>query len=283
MIALATTPPKAYPDDSSPCSATTTLGSVVTKAIISRKEAKEQGLTRYFTGKACPQKHTSERHTSNGKCRGCASNKKEKMKMQGTRYFGKICEKHPELNGERRTSNSGCVKCVYLRSNDPKYRVRKNIRGAEHMAELRKNPEFKSKEAAYKRIYSAERYKNPDVRSRINMCRNERCKNDFLFNMIDRSRTRIKLAFRNRGFTKKSKASEILGCSWQELKEYIESKFVDGMNWENRHLWHIDHKIPLATAKTEEGVYKLCHYTNLQPLWAEDNLRKGSKLIEALL
>lgn len=127
MITLVTTPPKAYPDDSSPCSATTTLGGVVTKVIISRKEAKEQGLTRYFTGKACPQKHTSERHTSNEKCRGCASNKKEKMKMQGTRYFDKICEKHPELNGERRTSNSGCVKCVYLRSNDPKYRVRKTF------------------------------------------------------------------------------------------------------------------------------------------------------------
>lgn len=53
------------------------------------------------------------------------------------------------------------------------------------------------------------------------------------------------------------------------------------MNWDNRGLygWHIDHIIPLSSAKTEEEVYKLCHYTNLQPLWAKENLSKGNKII----
>jgi hypothetical protein len=53
------------------------------------------------------------------------------------------------------------------------------------------------------------------------------------------------------------------------------------MSWDNYGFygWHIDHVIPLSSAKTEEEVYKLCHYTNLQPLWAEDNLKKGSKII----
>jgi hypothetical protein len=52
------------------------------------------------------------------------------------------------------------------------------------------------------------------------------------------------------------------------------------MCWDNHSLygWHIDHKIPLSSAKTEEEAYQLCHYTNLQPLWAEDNLKKSNKL-----
>ena len=49
------------------------------------------------------------------------------------------------------------------------------------------------------------------------------------------------------------------------------------MNWENRGLWHIDHIIPLATAKTEDEIIRLNHYTNLQPLWAIDNLKKGTR------
>ena len=52
------------------------------------------------------------------------------------------------------------------------------------------------------------------------------------------------------------------------------------MSWGlmGKHI-HIDHIIPLSSAKTEEEVYELCHYTNLQPLWAEDNLKKGSKIL----
>jgi hypothetical protein len=49
------------------------------------------------------------------------------------------------------------------------------------------------------------------------------------------------------------------------------------MSWNNQGSWHIDHIVPLSSAQTEEEIYKLCHFTNLQPLWAEDNLRKGDK------
>ena len=70
---------------------------------------------------------------------------------------------------------------------------------------------------------------------------------------------------------------------WPEfLKEHLESQFIDGMGWDNRVEWHIDHIIPLSSAKTEDELYRLCHYTNLQPLWAEDNLKKGNKFSKFL-
>ena len=71
----------------------------------------------------------------------------------------------------------------------------------------------------------------------------------------------------------------MLGCDWETLKQHIESQFVDGMSWDNRDLWHIDHIIPLASANTEKEIYALSNYKNLQPLWIEENLKKGSKLI----
>jgi hypothetical protein len=101
-------------------------------------------------------------------------------------------------------------------------------------------------------------------------------KTDPLKKLIFNVRTRIYSVLKN-----KTKTSfEIVGCSPIQLKEYLEQKFTEGMSWDlmGRHI-HIDHIIPLSSAKTEDEVYNLCHYTNLQPLWAIDNLKKGGKLI----
>lgn len=86
-------------------------------------------------------------------------------------------------------------------------------------------------------------------------------------------------AFGRFGYTKRSKTSEILGCSWECVKEHIENQFIDGMTWDNRDKWHIDHIIPLASAKDACELSKLCHYTNLQPMWASDNIKKGAKIL----
>jgi hypothetical protein len=70
----------------------------------------------------------------------------------------------------------------------------------------------------------------------------------------------------------------MLGASIQTTLAHIEGLFLDGMSWENHGEWHIDHITPLASAKNEDELLRLCHYKNLQPLWARDNLSKGKKM-----
>jgi hypothetical protein len=105
-------------------------------------------------------------------------------------------------------------------------------------------------------------------------------KKDSLFRLANIMRSRTRLFFKSKNIKKKNDTFEIVGCTPEYLMEYIEKKFTDGMSWEifGSHI-HIDHIIPLSSAKTEEEIYKLCHYTNLQPLWAEDNLKKSNKII----
>jgi len=104
--------------------------------------------------------------------------------------------------------------------------------------------------------------------------------NDELFAMKVRIRNLIRNTFRKAGHTKPEKRTEgILGCNYDELKSHLESQFVDGMSWDNRGEWHIDHIIPLSSATNKESLIELSHYTNLQPLWAEDNLEKSNKII----
>jgi hypothetical protein len=93
-------------------------------------------------------------------------------------------------------------------------------------------------------------------------------------------RRRISFAISKAGYKKGHTTEKMLGCDWPTLKAHLESQFRPGMTWGNRGQWHIDHIVPLASAKTEAGLLALCHYTNLQPLWALDNLSKGAKMPE---
>jgi len=106
----------------------------------------------------------------------------------------------------------------------------------------------------------------------------ERYRKDYLYAMKSRVRHRTREAFKRAKLTKPYKTNKLLGCNYETLCTYIEALFTEGMTWENRGKWHIDHIIPLASATNEEELIKLCHYTNLQPLWAIDNLRKGAKI-----
>ena len=108
----------------------------------------------------------------------------------------------------------------------------------------------------------------------------KRRKEDPVFAMKQAVRARVNIAFRAKGYTKRSQTYEMLGCTFEELKAHLEKQFTDGMTWDNRGDWHIDHIIPLASATNELELIELCNYKNLQPLWAEENLTKGAKVVQ---
>jgi hypothetical protein len=99
-------------------------------------------------------------------------------------------------------------------------------------------------------------------------------------------RARISQAIRHSKNSKNGKFNDIVGCSLDFLKQYIAEQFKPGMSWDNYGVggWHIDHIKPCASFDLNDlEQRKICfHYTNLQPLWAHDNLSKGSKILNTI-
>jgi hypothetical protein len=135
---------------------------------------------------------------------------------------------------------------------------------------LKNRDKIKEYKKEYRKTDKAKTY-------RKNYQRNKR-KTDMWFKFKSRLRSLITHSIKGRGFTKKSKTFQIIGCSFEEARTLMDKKFTDGMTWDNHGEWHIDHIIPMSTAKTEEEAVRLNHISNLQPLWATDNLHKSDKL-----
>jgi hypothetical protein len=113
-----------------------------------------------------------------------------------------------------------------------------------------------------------------DNLDKINQYQKERLKTDVLFKLKTNIRNLIGNSLRKNKFKKLSKTEQILGCSYEEFKVHLESRFEEWMTWDNRGLyngtpnygWDIDHIIPLDTATNEIELIQLNHHTNLQPL-----------------
>lgn len=108
-----------------------------------------------------------------------------------------------------------------------------------------------------------------------------RYKNDPVFCTKKRIRARLQACLRRGMAGKKWGATMALtGCTTEQLMAHIESQFTEGMGWHNRSRWHIDHIVPCASFDLtgEEGQKACFHYTNLRPLWAAENMKKGAKI-----
>jgi hypothetical protein len=101
-----------------------------------------------------------------------------------------------------------------------------------------------------------------------------------LFKLRCNIRGLISTSIKRNAYTKRSKTYQILGCSFEDFKTHLQNQFTKGMNWENAGEWHLDHIYPVSLAKSEEELIRLNHYTNFQPLWALDNIKKGNKIID---
>lgn len=171
----------------------------------------------------------------------------------------------------------------YMEEYYPKYyEENKEIR-SEYAKEYRTNNIDKEK-ARHKKYYDENKDKlneyREEYKTRRNLLHKENMINDPLYKAKHNIRGLIKQSFRT--YTKKSKTQDILGCTFEEFKEHIESQWNDWMNWDNHgnpkdnifeldKTWDLDHIIPLSTAKTEEDVIRLNHYTNFQPLCSYNN------------
>lgn len=136
------------------------------------------------------------------------------------------------------------------------------------------DPDFLTNRASYRREYSHTeegKRKNREYKAK-------KRKEDAMFALKERLRCRVNICFKKNGWSKHTKTMLMLGAEWEIVKAHIESLFQEGMKWDNRGEWHIDHIIPLSSAKTPEEAEKLCHYSNLQPLWALDNLIKSDSM-----
>ncbi len=150
----------------------------------------------------------------------------------------------------------------------------------------------KEKRKEYQKIYreknkekAKEHKRNHYLKNKDKIIKRERDRfrnkynNDTEFKIKSCLRRRLLNSIKNN--SKSGSAIELLGCSIKEFKEYISSKFKDGMTWDNYGVktWHIDHIKPCASFDlTKEEEQKQCfHYTNMQPLWAFDNYSKGKK------
>ena len=161
------------------------------------------------------------------------------------------------------------------RKNDPKYKEKDE----EYKEEYKKSGRRREKsQARYKE-------KREEIIEKCVKYNKKKYNEDPAFRLVSLHRSKVKALIKNLKMNKnvayKDSKLELLGCSPQELKEWIENKFIEGMSWDKLgvHGIHIDHVIPCASfdLSIEENVRKCFHYTNLQPLWAKDNLSKGSR------
>jgi hypothetical protein len=182
-----------------------------------------------------------------------------------------------------------------------KYNQEYYLKNKEDLLKAKKlyRQENKEKIKAYKKEYYKKNKEKVKTKSKLNAEKNKdkvretkriyvknRRDKDSLFKLKDNIYSLIGSAFRRKNISRNSRTHEILGCSFEELKQHIESLWQPWMNWDNygkyngepNFGWDIDHKTPLSSALNEEELLKLNRYSNLQPLcsYINRNIKKGS-------
>ena len=103
--------------------------------------------------------------------------------------------------------------------------------------------------------------------------------NDPIYKLKHNLGSKVRRATKSKYWKKDGATKDILGVeSYEHWRNHLESLFYGNMSWDNIDEWEIDHKVELNTASDEESVYKLFHYTNLQPLFRVDNVKKYNKV-----
>jgi len=186
----------------------------------------------------------------------------QKASKDGKSPYCKSCQK--EYNVIRRQKNK-----KKIQKQQQEYR-------SKYKKRLNENRKQWGQDNPDKVAINAKKYREK-YRDKINKKRREKRKGNINFRLRTVISNRIRMAL-SRG-SKNSISYDLLGCSWEDLKLYLERQFSDGMHWDNYGQWHIDHIKPCCSFDlTDIKQQKICfHYTNLQPLWAIDNLKKSGR------
>jgi len=210
-------------------------------------------------------KHISDKYTKSDKCKAKDKNR-DKIKQKKTQERGR--ERNREKIRERDNKRYAVEKLSNpekRESYNKEYHIKNRVNNINRANEYFKNNTEKVKN------YRNKRYR-------------DKYKNDILFKLKANSRGRLKHFLKSINKKINTSSLELIGCTPEELKIHIEKQFTVGMSWDNYgtygdYTWNIDHRIPLSSAKTEDDIYTLSHYTNLQPMWSKENLKKGNKII----
>jgi hypothetical protein len=190
-------------------------------------------------------------------------NNPEKIKQRNAKYYAKNIEKERKRSAEK-----------YI--NNPNYRKSKREYYSKNPEKVKqKNLKWKMNNLEkLKQIHKNYRIKN---KNKINEYHKKRKAVDPLYRLICGMRSSCCRVVKQLALGKKPTSTfKWMGCSPEKLKIHLENLFSEGMTWENYGKWHIDHIRPISSFKQEEWE-QINHYTNLQPLWAEDNLKKSNK------
>lgn len=217
-------------------------------------------------------KHSSRKDGLNYCCKECG-------KKRGKKYRENNKEKIAKQQKEWRNNNKGYSK---------KYREENLEKCLQQEAESRK----RRREQGYFKKYHKDNKEKRNAQIREHYSQNkesilaqkkeykrEKYQTDPEYRLKVLLRNRFKRAIKNN--FKSSSVMDLIGCTIQELRDYLKERFVDGMTWENYGEWHIDHIKPCASFDLSDPKQQqeCFHYSNLQPLWGIDNLKKADKIL----
>ncbi|MBK3438769.1 hypothetical protein [Pseudomonas sp. MF7448] len=244
------------------------------KEPISRADAKVLGLKFYFTGEACRAGHVVDRYTKSGGCVTCTIER-------ASRSYQENPSATAERSRKRKAANPGLVaaeKAAHYLKNKEKITARRQ----QNKASIAKTAaKYYVENKAAIAIYGAKW--QASNRHYLSSRRKARYSSDPDFRRSELIRDIVKRMVRATKAGRPAKAFELCGYLPNEFRAHIEGLFNPGMTWANHGKWHVDHVKPLSElirsgVTDPKAVNRL---SNLQPLWAVENLEKGERQLSA--
>jgi hypothetical protein len=196
----------------------------------------------------------------------------------------KNIDEFPKCNACKDGYRNQCKDCIRDRQlkwsqDNPEYHRNWVSLNKEKDTERKLNHYNQNKEVYIQRSTDYRKENKDKVNKLVSQYRKKRFSEDEVFKLTFTVRSRLRNFLKLSGGIKKDTTFDLIGCTPQELVKHIENQFTDGMSWDNHGEWHIDHIVPLSTADNYDDLKRLSHYSNLQPLWAKDNLSKSNKTL----